>query len=270
VGDTVPEGVENFTVTISSPSANAVLGATTTSTVTITDNDAAPSTLTIQGAVAVTEGDANTTLNIPVTLSAAQSAPVTFVVNTTAGTATAPGDFIAISNQTFTIPAGQTTFNVPVTIVGDFVPEAVETFAVTISFPSPNATLGATTTATVTITDNDGTDITAGGNFTATAGVDIFYYQFDIVGGNATTPANGGAAVITGFNPAQDILRFDGPNPLTEAQFLATPGVLVSGNPFGATNTGIFFNANAQNIIGSVFILGINDPTFATLNVEIV
>jgi hypothetical protein len=241
-----------------------------TATGTIVNDDIPPSTLTIAATAAVTEGDANITLNVPVTLSGPQPAPVTFVVNTTPGSATAPGDFLAISNQTVTIAAGQTTVNVPVTIVGDFVPEAVETFAVTISSPSPNATLGATTTATVTITDNDGTDITAGGNFTATAGVDIFYYQFDIVGGNATTPANGGAAVITGFNPAQDILRFDGPNPLTEAEFLATPGVnLVGSNPF-LPNTVVAFNPNSSNIIGSVTIDGIFDPGFNTLVVEIV
>jgi hypothetical protein len=114
------------------------------------------------------------------------------------------------------------------------------------------------------------TKITAGGDFSATSGVDIFLYEFTIVNGRATTPASGGAARITGFNPAQDILRFDGPSPLTEAQFLATPGVLVSGNPFGTPNTTIFFDPNALATIGSVTVFGINDPTFTTLNVEIV
>ena len=77
---------------------------------------------------AYTVGESGGAATITVTLTPANPyAPVALVVQSSDGTASAPGDYGAI-NQTVTIPAGaqQTTFTVP--IVGDAVDEADETF----------------------------------------------------------------------------------------------------------------------------------------------
>jgi alpha-tubulin suppressor-like RCC1 family protein len=71
---------------------------------------------------------------------------------TSAGTATSPGDFVAVSRNV-TIAAGQVSTVVTVGVRGDALVEGTETFKVTLSTPS-NATLG-TASATGTILDDD-------------------------------------------------------------------------------------------------------------------
>jgi hypothetical protein len=53
-----------------------------------------------------------------------------------------------------TIPAGQTSVNLPISILDDTTYEGNENFTVTLSSPSANATLG-TSVGTVTILDNE-------------------------------------------------------------------------------------------------------------------
>jgi len=113
--------------------------------------------LTIADA-SVTEGDAGSvTLSLPVTLSAASASTVTVDYATADGTAVSPDDYEAVSN-TLTFAAGTTNQTIDVTVQGDALDEANETFAVTLSSAS-NATI-ATATATGTIIDDDGTVMT--------------------------------------------------------------------------------------------------------------
>ncbi|MBL8296886.1 MAG: hypothetical protein JNN30_00945 [Rhodanobacteraceae bacterium] len=124
---------------------------------TITNDDAFP-VLSI-GNASLPEGHSGTALlNFPLTLSApAPGAGVTFTVNTTDGSATGGSDFVAIVNGSGNIASGQTSGTLSVTINGDSVAEADETFTVTISAPV-NATLG-TASATGTITNDDAVEI---------------------------------------------------------------------------------------------------------------
>lgn len=93
--------------------------------------------------VSLPEGNTGTSsAGFTVTSSAqAPAGGISFTVNTANGTATAPADYVAISAQTFTIPAGQTSVSVPVTINGDTEFEPDETFRVLLS-----AATGATIT----------------------------------------------------------------------------------------------------------------------------
>jgi hypothetical protein len=70
------------------------------------------------------------------------------------GTATAGSDYAATSG-TLTVPAGQASATFTVTITNDTSDEPDETFTVTLSNPGGGATLGAQTSATVTILDDD-------------------------------------------------------------------------------------------------------------------
>ncbi|HEX8119085.1 MAG TPA: Calx-beta domain-containing protein, partial [Pyrinomonadaceae bacterium] len=136
--DTLDEPDETVSLNLSSP-VGASLGAQSTATLTINDNDAAP-TLSINDA-AVTEGDAGTVNAVfNVTLSAASGQTVTVNFATSDGTAAAPGDY-APNSGALTFTPGETSKNFTVAVNGDTTNEADETFFVHLSSPT-NATVG--------------------------------------------------------------------------------------------------------------------------------
>jgi hypothetical protein len=114
-----------------------IVGGTTCPTVSVADSSAAEPT------------DGDGTLTFSVTLSAAQSQPVTVDYETADGSAKAGTDYDADSG-TLTFPAGQTVETVPVTIddVGD---EPDKTFTVTLTDPTPAKVSIGRGTATGTI-----------------------------------------------------------------------------------------------------------------------
>ncbi|NBX28879.1 hypothetical protein EBR04_00240 [bacterium] len=102
----------------------------------------------------VVEGNAGTTtLAFTVTLAAAATAPVTVSYATANGTATAGSDYVAQSGSLSFAP-GETVKSILVTVNGDTLFEADETFTVALSAPSANARVQ-TGTATGTITNDD-------------------------------------------------------------------------------------------------------------------
>jgi hypothetical protein len=87
------------------------------------------------------EGDSGiSTLVFTLTLTEASSLPVTVTVATADGVAQAGSDYVGIIGGLVTIPAGQITGVISVTLNGDTEVEAEETFTVTLSSPV-NATL---------------------------------------------------------------------------------------------------------------------------------
>jgi beta-glucanase (GH16 family) len=99
------------------------------------------------------EGDAPTsTVTFKVNLSRAFEQDVTVDFATSDGTAGAPSDYIA-KTGTLTIPAKSTEGSINITVVGDTLKEADETFSVTLSNPK-NATI-ATGVGTATIRNDD-------------------------------------------------------------------------------------------------------------------
>ena len=149
-GDDLDEFNETFTVRLSKP-----VGATIsrrTGTVTILDDDPAPSVRIDD--VSVTEGPAGatTTAKVPVRLSAQSGKTITVGYATRDGTATAGSDYTATSG-TLTFSPGQTTKHVEVTIIGDGVHEGNE--YLTMELHSPKNVTVAQGTATVTIFDAD-------------------------------------------------------------------------------------------------------------------
>jgi hypothetical protein len=131
-------------------------------------------TVTITIAFEATTSDAveaNTGLNLVVDLSAASGQAVT-VNYTVTGTATGSGTDYTLANGTATIAAGSTSTNIVLAIVEDALDETNETVIVTLSSPS-NATLGANTAHTHTITDDDATTYVIGD--TGPAGGFVFY-----------------------------------------------------------------------------------------------
>ncbi|HEV7485554.1 MAG TPA: Calx-beta domain-containing protein [Thermoanaerobaculia bacterium] len=164
--DLIFEGNQTFNLILSSPSANAALGAQSTAVATITDNEAPP-TLAINS-VSQAEGNSGTTpFNFTVTLTGASEVTATVQYATADGTAAAPGDYAATSG-TLTFAPGVTTQPITVLVNGDTAFEPNETFAVNLNTPA-NATI-ATGSGTGTILNDDAGTVDLGITKTATGG----------------------------------------------------------------------------------------------------
>ncbi len=148
-GDTLDEPAETFRLVLSAPT-NALLSKAEGVCV-IMDNDPLPS-LRVNNA-SVAEGDADVTATFTVTLSAASGQAVKVSYRTANGTATAPADYTGVGLTTLTFAPGETTKTITVTVKGDALDEAAETFKLLLSAPL-NATIAAGT-GTCTITDDD-------------------------------------------------------------------------------------------------------------------
>ena len=166
--DTVHEGDETFTVTLSNPT-NAVLGSPSTATGTITNDDAVPS-ISVNSPTSAEGTGGTSTLTFRVSLSGASSGTVTVDYATGGGTATANTDYTPATG-TLTFEPGQTFKDIPVTIVADSMDEADETVQLTVSNAggTGTATIG-TPTGTGTITDDDAQPTTSIADATVTEG----------------------------------------------------------------------------------------------------
>ena len=103
--------------------------------------------------------ESSTSVSLPIKISSSYSSDIT-VNYTLTGTATGSGtDYTDLGSGSVTIPAGQTTTSIPLTIVDDNLDENNETIIATLSSVS-SGLLGSTTTYTYTILDNDTAGIT--------------------------------------------------------------------------------------------------------------
>jgi hypothetical protein len=162
--DSLDEANETINLTLSNPTGGATLGAQSTATFTIIDNDQ-PQTSTIgltQSNYNVAEGAQFVTINVNRTDNLSQAATVKYATSDTAGLtactvfqgkASERCDY-ATSLGTLRWAAGEggtKSFTIP--IVDDAHVEGVETFNIALSSPT-GGNLGAQTTALVNISDN--------------------------------------------------------------------------------------------------------------------
>ncbi len=148
-GDTTVEPNESFNVILSNPSPNATI-ATALGVGTI-QNDDVLAGLTIAGDTVNNVTSDTTTANFTVTLSQDITSDVTVQYTTSDLTAIAGLDYEATSGTLTFTPGGNLSQSVPVTIIGDPNADGVDTFLVSLSNPSANATI---TTGQATITIN--------------------------------------------------------------------------------------------------------------------
>jgi hypothetical protein len=137
-GDTTFEQNETFVVNLTTPT-NATFS-DSQGQATITNDDEAPPVpaISIDNA-RVTEGNSGTRLaNFTVSLSMTPTATITVDYATANGTATSPGDYLS-TGGTLTFAPGETSKTVSVTVNGDTLVEADETFFVNLTNQSANA-----------------------------------------------------------------------------------------------------------------------------------
>ncbi len=131
IADALFEGTEDFTVTITGVTGNAVRGAATSASVTLLDSDAPPVFAVSAAAFATEGGPVSAAVNADVAATTDIDIALTF-----AGTAARHLDFIALDSVT--LPAGETSVEIPLYACHDQVSDAGETIEVTVQ----SATLG--------------------------------------------------------------------------------------------------------------------------------
>ena len=161
-GDTIDEGTgETFTVTTSSPSGGGgpapSLGTSKSVTTTITDDDDAPTGITLSASPnTLGEDDSATSVTVKATLKGGttRTSATVVTVGTIAGTATKDTDYTITTLASITIPANSTSGSGTVTITptDDSVVEGDET----ITIPGTTTVTGlGVSDAIVTLTDDD-------------------------------------------------------------------------------------------------------------------
>lgn len=242
IGDTVAENTESFTITLTNP-RNATI-AKATGTGTILDTDYSPPSLVLTGtSVTESHGPANgginpiAVFNVKFADNTPRNRNVSVNYATVSGTATSGIDFVA-SSGTLTIPAGQTSGNINVTVLGDKDIESDETFTLQLSNPV-NATIG-TGSAIGTIVNDD------------------FFSPPVLVmsGGGNITEGNSGTKNLP-FT-----LSFQDGQPRTLAvsvRVKTVAGTATAGSDFTAIDTLITFNPGETTKTVNVSIIGDTD-----------
>ncbi len=149
--DALVEGDETVEVTLSAANNSGASVDSTPATVTIHDDESA--TVTVERTTDAVEPNHDGAFAVTLSQSAEYDVVVSYTVS---GTATAGADYTALTGSV-TIPAGDTSANIPVTVIDDALFEGLETVIVTLT-ATDNAVISADTTpATVSISDDEGT-----------------------------------------------------------------------------------------------------------------
>lgn len=161
LNNTAVEAPELFTITLSNAVGNVTLGAAASTQFTINDND---SEISFEGtSVDVNEAGPNVTVTLTRTGSTTLAQAVNF--STTAGTATSPRDFTAITSASVSFLPGEVSKVITlgpnvvpapfVRILNDTAVEADEGFTLTLNTATNGATVGSNKTMGVVIHSDD-------------------------------------------------------------------------------------------------------------------
>jgi hypothetical protein len=151
VDDTLVEGPETIVIALQNPSAPAVLGPRSSTTVTILDNE---QVIAFSRPVYnATEG--NVSLAVPIVRTGPTPGGVTVTCTVGGGSAVAGTDYTAVT-RVLTFAAGSRSVNCLVPLLDDTVIDGTKTLDLALSLPAGSpAHLGAQSTAVVNIADND-------------------------------------------------------------------------------------------------------------------
>ena len=204
VNDAVVEPSETFTVGLSAPSQGTSLGAPSTLTVTIVDNDASQVQTIHFAASEMTVGEGAGAASITVFRTGPMTSPASASFSVDDGTATAGSDHSGVAGTvSFAVSDGVGSISVP--IIQDAVREADETFSLTITSVSPGAVIGTPSVITVTIVDDEPPGPTigfasSGGSISESGGT----AALEIVCGPGTAASTSATIIVSGSADAAD------------------------------------------------------------------
>lgn len=276
LNDDIVEGTETIVLGISSTNNSDVTVDSNSASINITDDDTA--TINLSG-FTVSETNSNVIHNFVATLTKASKNDVVLSFSTNDGTAKAGSDFVAVAAQEYTINAGATSINIPVTIIGDTKPEPSETFTGVISLVNVygQSISTGTITATATINDDDAAGLSLSG-FTATeTNVNETHYfiatlshaaQEDVVVSFTTTEgsAKAGSDYVAHSGTTHTILA--GNTSVNIPVVIVGDNVAEGIETFSGTIS--ISNANGQNInlVTATATATIQNDDFATLSIN--
>ncbi len=237
-------------VTLGTPT-NAALGAITSDTVTIVESDPEPTVSLATATQTVNENGG--AFSVTVNLSAASGVDTT-VPFTLGGTAATGVNYSAVTASPIVIPAGQTSATITGTLLDDglYMPTDA-TLIVTLDTPT-NATLGTTTSDTLTIVESDPEPTVSlatatqtvnenGGTFSVTVNLSA------ASGVDTTVPFTLGGSAASGVN---------------YSAVTASPIVIPAGQT-SATITGTLLDDGLYMPTNATLIVTLDTPTNATL-----
>ena len=204
VGEAVVEPDETVRLALQNPTGPLSLGSTLAHTLTIANDDVAPSTSTLAFAAAsgtFPEGNVPatpTTYTVNLTLAPAATAPVTVAVTVDAANTSADATDYTLATTTVTFSTGQTTRPVQVTVRGDVVVEPDKVLTLRLGTPTGAATLGAVSTHSLTLRNDDAP---AGGELLTCGGLLFSEYIESTSGSNKAVEV---------YNPSDEAVSLAG------------------------------------------------------------
>ncbi|MDX2038445.1 MAG: Calx-beta domain-containing protein [Isosphaeraceae bacterium] len=157
-GDTTVESDETVVLELLNPTGGGLLGSPAAATLTILNDDVASAgSLQFVAATASTpEGNSgSSTLTILVSRSGGSAGAVSVPFSVSGGTATSGVDYTLAAGSLSWASGDTADKAIVITILGDTSVESDETIVLQLGAPTGGATLGATTSATATITNDD-------------------------------------------------------------------------------------------------------------------
>jgi len=251
IADATPEPSETFTVRLANAFAAPI--ARNEAVATILSDNAGPS-VTIAGVAAAEGNTGSTSFDFAVSLSTPSGMDVAVTYQTTDGTATsASGDYVDTMGQ-LVIPAGQTQGTITITVNGDGLNEANETFTVALSNPS-NAVLGASSTATATIQNDDDVPTVSIGDLSSTegnAGTKSFVVPVTLSSPSAQT-------VTVHYATA------DGTATAAGNDYTSTSGTIAFNPGVTTQNVIVAVNSDVTDESNETFAINLSSPSNATI-----
>ncbi len=262
VNDLLDEADETVIVTMGTP-INAGQGANTVHTATILDDDPTPTVSFTAASGSAVESVATRTLTVQLSAASAQTVTVPYTVNASS-TATNPTDY-TITTSPLTFAPGQISQTIVISVVDDAVVESSETVIVNLGSPT-NANLGATTTFTETIVDNDAAGASyqfTAASYTTAEGQGTVTVTVTRSNGSGTgavnySTSNGSAVSGSDYSPVSGTLNFG------NGQVSAAFDVIImddgSNENFELFNVALSSPVNGSLGAQSTATVGINDP----------
>ena len=179
--DDIDEINETIKIKLSNSSnANLSIAEPIEYTYTIIDNDDAPTIYFTNTTSSGLESVSSKNIEVKLSSVSAKDISVSFIKS---GTATINGDYNINTSSPISISAGSTTTNVSLSVIDDDSEEIEETVILTLNGPT-NATLGANTQYTYTISDDDNAGFSGPGGVGESSNIKLWVRAEDIQGTN--------------------------------------------------------------------------------------